>query len=739
LFFHHLTFNISNLPLVASAAALLALSIYHFLKKNPVSTAFGWLCAAFFGWIAGLAWSGFCQSPTESFGNRLHFLVVAFIPPIFNLATHRFVDTQLGKALWDFRLLAVVSAAVGGLAIFHPGFVAQSQTTAVGITRHFGWPGWVLIGYLALASLYNCWLWVLAGLREKDPVHRRRIRIMTAGFLLMGFAFVDFLRDVGVPLYPVGAAWLTLLMLFESYVLYVYDISRIQSFLSALGFSLLTFAILAVPWSLAFMGLGSRFRHLGTPSLFLIHLAMLALTIPYIYFGIPWLRHLVSKKESGYQRIINDFLGQVYYLKNPNKLVQHLNAMIQKTTALPARIIMKNVGPQHFYLWKNDYSHEPLPQAVLGFLPWLEQNPEILLKYDVMKNPEMSAVRATLAQVFEALGAQMLVPLVQNDALLGVLCIGEKADGEPPNALEMEFFRRLQSIASLALNNSYLYDHIRQLSRDLWDVNVTLNEKVKEKTLALENALAFMKKMNEEQREFFTMASHNLKTPLTSIKISSSLLWKETGDPKNDSVYAILQSNLKRLEALVSDIIEIVRAEYGRLELRPSQVDIHQLTREIQKELGWIYSDKAIEWSFAIPAEITRIWADADRLKTVFLNLFSNAYKFTPPHGRVHLSLKAAEPSDLEKYEGLEKSEGQAFYEFCIQDSGDGIPEEEQKALFQIFKQVSRSHKRYQGNGLGLYLVKKIIQNHGGAITLSSRWGEGSVFSFVLPLGRTEA
>jgi signal transduction histidine kinase len=715
-------FDAYAVPLFLAGFFLVLLSIFHFFKKKRLDVAWGFLCLCVAVSYGGAAFNLFDRHPQSQSG--WYLFGVCLIPAAFHFFTVTFLRLTSKMHQAAVKIISGVSLLFGIASQWSIGFVT-------GPGQHvcrYGWMGRLFIIYFLAVSLLCLTLWYLGFWRESDRMHRRRIQILFIGFSLMHLGLIDFLPACGLPLYPAGCLAVLVLITFQSYFIHAYDVTLVQSFLSGALSRAAVLLLIAVPWATGLILIEPLFHRLPGYAHWLLNLILFGLSVPYIFLGIPLATKFLLKKETEYQKVIEIFLEQIIHLKNPNKLVQYIYTLMKNTMdCTNVKIIIKSIEHHSYHLWKNDYSRETVHPSFEPFLPWLEQNPGILLCYDVGNNPDFEDVRNIALPFFEALNAQILVPLVQSDSLLGVIGIGHKNNGEMLEPLEMYFLRRLQTIASMALNNSYLYEYIRQLSRDLWEVNVNLNGKVTEKTQELENALTVMKKLNEEQREFFTMASHTLRTPLTSIKLATTLLWNNHPEPQQAMIHGILQNNIRRLEALISDILEIVKAENGKLELSYSDVHIQQVIMESQQEMQWLHSDKYLIWRFHLQSGLDNIRADANRLKTVFVNLFSNAYKFTANNGEVNVSLKIAETDDLAKYSGLEKLANRVYYEFSVWDNGEGIPEDEKQAIFEIFRQVSRSHKRYQGNGLGLSLLKKSFKTTVEPLRWRATWARGPV------------
>jgi len=267
-------------------------------------------------------------------------------------------------------------------------------------------------------------------------------------------------------------------------------------------------------------------------------------------------------------------------------------------------------------------------------------------------------------------------------------------------------------------------EHLEDIER----MNADLERKVKERTQELEVVNQKLQESNLElqranslKSEFLANMSHELRTPLNAVIGFSELLLDTTagvltGEQK-DYVADILSSGRHLLE-LINEILDLSKIEAGKMKLSVEEFEIGPVIEEAMALLRVEAGRKHIELVSEVGEASIEARADRGKVRQVLNNLLSNAVKFTPPGGRV--TLRASR-----------QGEGVAV---SVIDTGIGIKEEDQERIFQAFTQVDGSYsRRYQGTGLGLTLVKKFVELQGGRVTLTSRFGEGSDFSFTLP------
>jgi PAS domain S-box-containing protein len=223
------------------------------------------------------------------------------------------------------------------------------------------------------------------------------------------------------------------------------------------------------------------------------------------------------------------------------------------------------------------------------------------------------------------------------------------------------------------------------------------------------------------QKEFVTLASHQLRTPMTALRwLSHKLLHKYSeglNDIQRSTIVTIHDSTVNLIE-LVNMLLGLSRIENGKVELLPMPHDLVQLIKETKDILQSLSDQKHIVIEFS-HKDITKLTFDQDMIRQVVVNLISNAIKYSPEHSRVTITVKAENDEAV----------------VSVADQGIGIPSQDQEHIFKRFYRASNaSRKERTGNGLGLYYAKQIIEKSGGTMYFTSTPNEGSTFTFTLPM-----
>jgi len=237
---------------------------------------------------------------------------------------------------------------------------------------------------------------------------------------------------------------------------------------------------------------------------------------------------------------------------------------------------------------------------------------------------------------------------------------------------------------------------------------------------ALVRAKETAEQSNKFKDQFLSTMSHELRTPLNAVLGFSDLLNEERYGPLNDRqrrYVGHIHSGGKHLLRLINDILDLSKIEAGRLHLAIENVSVNACMSEAVDCLRPL-SDKKCQTMLVKPSADLSVRADSMRFKQILMNLLGNAVKFTPDGGKIELSAQQA--GDVVRV--------------AVQDSGPGIPPEEQKLIFEAFYRLRQTGKAAEGTGLGLAITQRLVELQGGSLGLESQPGAGSRFFFTLPL-----
>ena len=295
--------------------------------------------------------------------------------------------------------------------------------------------------------------------------------------------------------------------------------------------------------------------------------------------------------------------------------------------------------------------------------------------------------------------------VVNNEELFGY--IRETLDsGHPPDIEEGEDVLSMQ-------RGDRTYHYLFSI------VPVRASEEVLRGVVLVLRDVTRLKELERLKSEFVMTASHELRTPLTSIEMSIDLLREQLPAQLDDEQKELLDTahdEIHRLKSLLSDLLDLSKIESGRVDMEFTSVPVGTVIEKAVSVLTAQAEENGVEVSADIPDDISEVRADANKVSWILTNLISNSLRYTGSGGHIHVT--------------AEERRDQVY--LSVSDDGEGIPEEYQSRIFDKFVQVEGENG--EGTGLGLAICKEIVRAHGGTIWVDSEVGEGSTFTFTLPI-----
>ena len=356
--------------------------------------------------------------------------------------------------------------------------------------------------------------------------------------------------------------------------------------------------------------------------------------------------------------------------------------------------------------------------------------------------------------------ANLVMPLLCGDQVWGLLCIHQCANSRHWEQSDINFTKQLANQLAIAIQQSSLFEQLQQELSERQQAQTLLTKRNQQLAVSNEE-LARATRLKDE---FLANMSHELRTPLNAILGMAEGLQEEVfGEISTDQMKAlktIVRSGSHLLE-LINDILDVAKIESGQMELDITTVAIDTLCQTSLTFVKQQALKKRIQLEIKLPPQLPEfwpeLWVDERRIRQVLINLLNNAVKFTPEGGRITLqvshhkkSLTApplqgitrvkvyqtarAENLALDTSAKQLADEDRDYLRISVIDTGIGIAPEHIKKLFQPFVQIdSALNRQYTGTGLGLSLVKRIVELHHGSVDLTSELGVGSCFTIDLP------
>lgn len=702
-----IVFNPYAIPFLFASLAMIFLGGYVFARsgKRPERFSFLVLCFAFCIWLFStfLAYSSL-HEPFVLLSVCITYLGVAIINP----ALFWYASSWLGFEKSHRRLIAggFVLAAIFWLVIILTDWIL------VGIRRFFwGYHSQLtpiggalfLIFFLSYLALFLHTLYK-AYRRTDDPVRKKQIRLVGVAFLIANLGSSDFLPCYGIEVFPVGgllsfAAFVTL-----SYTIVRYRLLDIETVLHKTAMWFLTTVIAVAPFALLI--------HLTLPWTKTIALPfatvyfLVTLLVFYFYFNKlqPLLARLFRKQSANLDKVLSQFSKELVHLKSIRELLQKTGRTLRsRLYAKKISILLLDEASQAYVpvLAKSVRGIQPISRNH-PFIQWLEKRDEVSVANLVEEDPEVQVFKEEVVSYFSSLEAHVVLPLLLSGKLIGLIHLGKKENLKRYTPAEVQFLTQLKVPVTIAFSNSMQFENVSKLYNQVQNQNERLKELDRLKT------------------EFLANTSHELRTPLNGILgLVEAILDGADGplnDPQKRHLQMIIESGAN-LKELINNLLELSRLESGQQTLAVKSFNIMNVVDSVISLLEGVARKKGISLSRSGSARIPDVYGDPEKIQRVLMNLVGNAVKFTQ-QGKVNVII-----SDLE-----------SLIEITVEDSGIGISEEDQKLIFERFRQADGSMTRqFEGTGLGLSIAREIVRLHQSDIEVESEPGRGSRFSFRLP------
>lgn len=331
--------------------------------------------------------------------------------------------------------------------------------------------------------------------------------------------------------------------------------------------------------------------------------------------------------------------------------------------------------------------------------------------------PDTTGLQTTSFTVNKKYGAVFIVPFQRHDTYLGYMVIG-KRNGYGYTERDITALNSIQNEVAITIQSALSIVEIE-------DINNSLQEKIEHATRKLKKYNKHLIEMDKTKDDFMSMASHNLRTPLTSIKgYVSGVLEGDAGDINDMQRMMLTQvfNSSNRMVGLVGDLLNLSRIQSGKFILIADTFSIVQVVEEEIETVGQLSDSKKVTIQTHIDKNIPDITADREKIRQVIMNLIDNAVYYSK------------EDKDHKGIVTVSLTQTARTVSFMVIDNGIGVPEAMQEKLFGKFYRADNAKKqRPDGTGIGLYMAKQVIDLHKGKTIFKSKEGKGSTFGFTIP------
>jgi signal transduction histidine kinase len=477
------------------------------------------------------------------------------------------------------------------------------------------------------------------------------------------------------------------------------------------------YAVIAYLLSVVFIGIGSTILN-GVVMAILV-----ALGFEPLKKGLSEITDsFLFKAEYKPQEVLGEFADKLSSTLNLNELTQFL---VKKTSEVfkctKSSLYLFNEEHKEYQEVAFSGKRSPIQivkidkklfAKIFSYLKQIGKAKDVIVREEIKKINEQakSQILDLVIKLLDQHEVNLVVPFYVEEELIGILFLGDKKSGDVYSQQDLNVLEIIAGQSAVSIQNAGLFEEQKHFAEHL-------KKEVERATKELQVANVQLKKLDKAKSEFISIASHQLRTPLTVIKGYISMI--SQGDFGKMPVTIIkpmerVFQSTNRIIGLINDLLDISRIESGRMEYEFAKNDLTKIIEDVVGELEQHAKNKGLQFEyFGTKEKIPQIMLDEKRVREVVMNLIDNAIKYTE-QGFVKVELKKLDNT----------------VRFCVSDSGRGIDSDEMPMLFQKFSRAKGAQLMHtEGTGLGLYIAKQIIEKHGGKIWAESEGrGKGSKF-----------
>ena len=696
--------------LAAVATLIIGLIVWLGDRKNELRIPFLWLAGFVSAWIACNVM--FAIGPV---GYQFPLALVSYLTAMLVAAqTYYFVLRLVKYPLSTPIFMCVVIGYLGAFISVVPGVVGTAVENTNVLTNT---TGIVLYGVFLSAYLLSACIILFVHLRRASHDLHRQIKIILYGVIIssiIGVIFNLILPIVGnyqfTQLGPAGAIFFVASVAYAVARYGLFDVRLAIVRTVTYGLSIISLA--AIYLIVAYVIFNQILGQTSELSQTIVNV-VLTLVLAFLFQPVKrFFDHLTKRL----------FYKDVY---SADDFFEALNKVLTSTTDL--RSLLKRVSVMLADTFNSEQAFFFVYTKQGGFissgtddhsrLPY--NDAEELRTLREIITLDSSDLPHKIRRMMVSHKIALVMPLYRDQEIVGYVCLGEHRTSLYSHR-DQRVLRTVADELVIAIQNALSVQEVK-------DLNANLEQRIESATRELRTSNAQLQKLDEAKDEFISMASHQLRTPLTSIKGYVSMLMdgdvgKVTDEQKHLLQEAFISS--ERMVRLIGDFLNVSRLQTGKFIIDKHPIDLAKIVEQEVEGLEPNASARGLSFTYKKPKNVPLMQLDENKIQQVIMNFADNAIYYSKENSKIKVSLSVVDN----------------FVEFTVKDTGIGVPLAEQEQLFSKFFRATNARKqRPDGTGVGLFLAKKVIDAHDGKIIFESKEGKGSTFGFRLPLPKSDS
>ena len=688
--------------LAASVYLLGAFFAYSKAKSNPVNRSFAILLLCGSIWNVDIA--GILAAPNPEFADlwgKIFRNGLLFIPPTFLhfiiLFTH---PQQIPGRVWKVLCGAYLGSCFFAVINWTPYFTKGVRMSPWGYHVVSGPLYPLFIIHFILCLMFFLY-YLMRGFIHADSYRRQQIKYF---FLAIGVSIIlgslDFLAMFGVQEFFFGSIAVTIGLLIAAYSVVQHRLMDVSVFMAkGLGF-ILSFVILGVPFFFIILLIEETFfqkKDIPFSVILILFGVASILLFNYIKVRVDRAMHqIIVKDKYNYHQILRDFSRRLVTIVDLDRLLNMLADTVEKSMGVEKISIFlldteKDLFRARLIRGSSKEESVKISEPVIKFL---QDRREAILRIE-LDWVEKKSVAEELTVVLSQFQAEVFLPLIFMDRLIGFINLGPKAEQKIYYPEDLNLLYPLANQVAIAIENSNLYESLKK--------SQTIIRRA-DRLASLGTLIASL--------------AHEIRNPLVSIKTFTQLLPERIEDEEFRNYFLkVASGEIDRLTGLINELLGFARPSEPRLEGE----DINALIDKMEVLVATEARKKDVTLHKKYAENLPQVRIDAEQIKQVLLNILLNAIQAIRGEGKIWIETRVVQVPLVEKPE--------PFIQIEVRDTGAGIPQENLERIFDPFFST-----RPEGSGLGLAISHQIIHDHRGFITVESEVGKGSSFKIHLPL-----
>lgn len=694
-------------PVLLVSTIILAVGLFIAVQniRSPVNFSFFLICFSVCVWFysMGIIYGLHSAELALSVYRTITFFGVSFISPFVYI----FSAIWFGRSKEQSR--GIIFGLAGGAVFYLIGLLTPYGFD--GIRRYYWgfYPIYGLSGKIFLffffgyffAAFYN----YIRGYRNESlPLRKKQIKLIAIAFLFSFTGSVDYIPKLfNFAIYPIGYISVLIWILMVAYTIVRYKAMDIETVVHKTLMWLATTIVAILPFFILTYVFKDLLQRISGVWLGVIVTAQTLIFYAYFSKLQPVLSQLFRRRHADLQTAYQRFSDDLVHLKDLRSLLQRIMRLIRRTLYIKqASLYMADAAGEMLVpvIVKGMRGVKPV-ELSHPFLTWLKMKDRVVLLDFTQDDPTASDVKPHMIEYFSDRNTLVAVPLVLGGNLLGVLHLGRKENLQRFKSSEVQFLTQLKAPMTIALSNSLQFENVSKLYEQVQVQNTRLKE------------------LDRLKSQFLANTSHELRTPLNGILgLVEAVLDGADGEvnPAQSRHLRMILESGANLKELINNLLELSKLESGQTHLNIKPFNILNAVTVVLALLEGIAHKKGVQLKCESEKDLPDVFGDPEKIQRVLLNLAGNALKFTE---------KGSVTIRLQKHEGC--------VSVSVEDTGIGIKENDLKVIFERFRQADGGETRnYEGTGLGLSIARDIVRLHQSDISVTSQFGQGSIFSFEM-------